>query len=50
MYGDSGMDPSMAEVVAETGCPIVIMHNRSKPKDVNQRERLVWTIRRCRIR
>ncbi len=34
------MDPSMAEVVAKTGCPIVIMHNRSKPKDVNQRERL----------
>ncbi len=34
------MDPAMAGLVAERGCPIIIMHNRSKPKDVNQEERL----------
>ena len=34
------MDDDMAQLVAEQGCPIVLMHNRSKPKDVNQEERL----------
>ena len=34
------MDESMAGLVAERGCPVVIMHNRSKPKDVAQETRL----------
>jgi dihydropteroate synthase len=34
------MDDKMAGLVAVRGCPIVIMHNRSKPKDVTQEERL----------
>jgi len=34
------MDPEMAELVAESGSPLVIMHNRSKPKSVAQEERL----------
>jgi dihydropteroate synthase len=34
------MDPAMAELVARRGCPVIIMHNRSKPKDVAQEERL----------
>lgn len=34
------MDPRMASLVADRGCPVVIMHNRSKPKDVAQEERL----------
>lgn len=34
------MDPAMAGLVARAGCPVVIMHNRSKPKDVVQEERL----------
>jgi len=34
------MDPAMANVVARAGCPVVIMHNRSKPKNVAQEERL----------
>lgn len=34
------MDPAMAGLVAERGCPVIIMHNRSKPKDVNQEARL----------
>lgn len=34
------MDDSMAALVAEKGCPVVIMHNRSKPKDVIQTEKL----------
>ena len=34
------MDPEMAPLVARAGCPVVIMHNRSKPKDVTQAERL----------
>ena len=34
------MDPDMAAVVEDRGCPIVIMHNRSKPKDVEQESRL----------
>lgn len=34
------MDEQMAQVVAEAGCPVIIMHNRSKPKDVAQTERL----------
>lgn len=34
------MDPQMAELVAETRAPIVIMHNRSRPKDATQEERL----------
>lgn len=34
------MDPDMAGLIARRGCPIVIMHNRSKPKDVAQETRL----------
>lgn len=34
------MDDHMAELVAERGCPVVIMHNRSKPKDALQEARL----------
>jgi dihydropteroate synthase len=34
------MDPDMAALVAAEGCPVVLMHNRSKPKDVAQEERL----------
>lgn len=34
------MDPDMAALVAARGCPVVIMHNRSKPKDVAQAGRL----------
>lgn len=34
------MDPQMAGLVAARGCPVVIMHNRSKPKDVAQEARL----------
>lgn len=34
------MDPDMAPLVAEAGCPIVIMHNRSQPKNVEQEQRL----------
>lgn len=34
------MDPDMAPLVADRGCPVVIMHNRSKPKDVAQEQRL----------
>lgn len=34
------MDPGMAYLVARQKCPVIIMHNRSKPKDVAQEERL----------
>lgn len=34
------MDDQMAPLAAARGCPIVIMHNRSKPKDVSQEQRL----------
>jgi dihydropteroate synthase len=34
------MDPQLAAVAAAAGCPIVLMHNRSKPKDVAQETRL----------
>jgi dihydropteroate synthase/2-amino-4-hydroxy-6-hydroxymethyldihydropteridine diphosphokinase len=34
------MDPEMAPLVAETGAPVVIMHNRSLPRDVAQEQRL----------
>lgn len=30
------MDPEMARLVADARCPVVIMHNRSRPKDVAQ--------------
>jgi len=33
-------DPSLAGVVAAAEVPVVLMHNRSKPKDVAQEERL----------
>ncbi|NLX37171.1 MAG: dihydropteroate synthase [Chloroflexi bacterium] len=33
-------DPHMAEVVAESNLPVVVMHNRSLPKDARQEERL----------
>jgi dihydropteroate synthase/2-amino-4-hydroxy-6-hydroxymethyldihydropteridine diphosphokinase len=34
------MDPNLAQVVAGWGCPVVLMHNRSKPKDAVQEEKL----------
>ena len=34
------MDPDMARVVAEAGAALVVMHNRSRPKDVAQEARL----------
>jgi dihydropteroate synthase len=34
------MDERMAEVVAAAGCPVVLMHNRSRPKNVEQQEKL----------
>ncbi|MAT99127.1 MAG: dihydropteroate synthase [Anaerolineaceae bacterium] len=34
------MDPRLADVVAQANCPVILMHNRSKPKDVAQEERL----------
>ncbi len=34
------MDPEMARVVASRRVPVVIMHNRSRPKDASQSERL----------
>jgi len=34
------MDPDMAPLVAERGVPLVIMHNRSRPKDAAQEARL----------
>lgn len=34
------MDPGMAGLVARRDCPVVIMHNRSKPKNVAQEEHL----------
>jgi dihydropteroate synthase len=34
------MDQEMAPLVGDRGCPVVIMHNRSKPKDVEQESRL----------
>lgn len=34
------MDPELALLVAERGAPVVIMHNRSKPKNAAQEERL----------
>ncbi len=34
------MDSEMAGVVASKGCPLIIMHNRSKPKNVEQENML----------
>jgi dihydropteroate synthase len=34
------MDPAMARVVADYQVPAVVMHNRSRPKDASQEERL----------
>lgn len=34
------MDADMAPLLAQVGCPVVIMHNRSQPKDVAQAEAL----------
>jgi dihydropteroate synthase/2-amino-4-hydroxy-6-hydroxymethyldihydropteridine diphosphokinase len=34
------MDEEMASVASEFDCPIVLMHNRSKPKDAVQEEKL----------
>lgn len=34
------MDPAMAPLVARRGVPVVIMHNRSQPKDAVQSKRL----------
>jgi dihydropteroate synthase/2-amino-4-hydroxy-6-hydroxymethyldihydropteridine diphosphokinase len=34
------MDPEMAGVVAAAGCPVIVMHNRSRPKNVAQETQL----------
>jgi dihydropteroate synthase len=34
------MDKDLANVASEMGCPIVLMHNRSKPKNVSQETKL----------
>ena len=34
------MDPDMAGLAAQAGCPIVLMHNRSKPKNIAQEKKL----------
>jgi len=34
------MDPALAPLLARRGAPVVIMHNRSRPKDAAQSERL----------
>ncbi|MCA9977032.1 MAG: dihydropteroate synthase [Anaerolineales bacterium] len=34
------MDADIVHVVANAGCPVVLMHNRSKPKDVDQETKL----------
>jgi len=34
------MDPDMAGLVAERGCPLIIMHNRSRPRNAVQEQRL----------
>jgi dihydropteroate synthase/2-amino-4-hydroxy-6-hydroxymethyldihydropteridine diphosphokinase len=34
------MDRELAQLAAERGCPLILMHNRSQPKDVAQEERL----------
>lgn len=34
------MDPDLAPLIAERGVPIIIMHNRSRPKDAVQEQRL----------
>lgn len=34
------MDAAMAPLIAKTGCPVVIMHNRSQPKNVAQAQHL----------
>ncbi len=35
-----GMDPAMAPLVSERRVPVILMHNRSKPKDAAQQARL----------
>jgi len=34
------MDPDMAPLVAERGVPVILMHNRARPKEATQTERL----------
>lgn len=34
------MDPDMVALVANSLCPVIVMHNRSKPKNVEQADRL----------
>lgn len=34
------MDPRMAHVAADANCPVVLMHNRSQPKNLIQKEQL----------
>ena len=34
------MDPQMASLVAERGVPVILMHNRSKPRNAEQQRRL----------
>jgi dihydropteroate synthase len=35
-------DPALAETVARHGCPIILMHNRSQPRDVAHVARIGW--------
>jgi dihydropteroate synthase len=34
------LDPDLPQVVAASGAPVIIMHNRSRPKDAQQEQRL----------
>jgi dihydropteroate synthase/2-amino-4-hydroxy-6-hydroxymethyldihydropteridine diphosphokinase len=34
------MDRTLGQLAAARGCPLILMHNRSQPKDVTQEERL----------
>jgi dihydropteroate synthase len=34
------MDPEMAPLLAQRGVPVILMHNRSKPRDASQEQRL----------
>lgn len=43
------MDPDMAGLAAQAGCPIVLMHNRSKPKNIAQ-EKAGRALHRGKIR
>lgn len=34
------MDPNLGQLAAQTGCPLILMHNRSQPKNVAQQTQL----------